>query len=577
MNKILSLFLCVVLLFSLISCKNNTNASESDETSLQTDSDNISNQNSDNSSMISNTNSNASSEDLNNSSSRPGASSEFVYELDDPVSSSSDKKDPINPEYETLNYPAEKLEFSEVPQYLAQVKNSSGTDWYNGPVDRGLVTSPYFTAKVNGKTYPVYATRATTGLQSFVYVDVTNPQNKPINISAEVKLQNISAQKCTVLPESTNLKANFSNKTATVSFSKTGYYTLIFDEKPDFPITFIVREKEKFEADENATVLRYKPGSYETLHVPAYTMAYFEAGNYELYEITLGANAVIYFEDGTYIKLMRKSGGNGFIHGWAATNSKVYGHALVDMSNQEHGTYCGIAINYSDNFSISGLTFINSSSWTVPIHTSNNAHVYDLVMLGYRMFSDGVTISDCDGAIVENCFARTGDDAFNVKSFIAGSTTNVVTRNCQAWCEKAKGFGVIWETVGDIHDIRFENCAVLFYQSAWHDNLGPMVITSYNPTNIYNIYFDNIEIYKTFHYPICIYGETANTNIRDIHFNNIKMNTDKKILISNVNGGNIGNIYFKNIINGGKKITTIDGLNLKFGGTCSTDNVKLTN
>ena len=482
--------------------------------------------------------------------------------------------------YSSIDYPAETLTFEDAPAYAAQVKQADG-NWYNGPTDRGLVTSPYFTVTVNGENYPVYATRATTSIHSFVYIEVSNPQDEKLSMDLEISLGQLSPASCTVLPESSAITANLTGGKVTAHLTELGYYTMIFDDSHTYPLTFIVREEEPFVCPEGYRVLKMSPGRYDKLTTSPNTVLYFTKGSYELYDITLLRDSMVYFETGTYVKALNLNNGGGFLHGWGTPNVKIQGHALVDFSGQAWHTYCPIAFTRADNMELSGLTLLNSSHWTIPTAQTKNVRVYDMVLIGYRENSDGITMIDCEDATVENCFVRTGDDVFLVKSTLSREDSypivnnNIRFKNCQAWADKTRAIGVIAETVRDTHNVWFEDCAVLFNQASWSENLGALVVTSWDATKVYDIHFNNIEIYRTDFWPISIYGENDGTNIYDIYFENIRFNTDYRIQISNAKGGTIGNIYLDDIYNAGVRIEKLEDLAFRYGGSCSLSNIQL--
>ena len=113
---------------------------------------------------------------------------------------------------------------------------------------------------------------------------------------------------------------------------------------------------------------------------------------------------------------------NIFIGG-SLTGAKIFGKAALDLS---YRPVPGVIFSF-DNISqmeFSGFHVINSYFWTC----CSNVFIRDLMLIGYKTFSDGVMLSDCKDVTVSGCFVRTGDDALKVKSISGGSvkTENVL-------------------------------------------------------------------------------------------------------------------------------------------------------
>ena len=83
------------------------------------------------------------------------------------------------------------------------------------------------------------------------------------------------------------------------------------------------------------------------------------------------------------------------------------------------------------------------------------------MLLGYRQNSDGICVEDSRAVLVRDCFVRTGDDCFEIKSRYGNCTIpieDITFDNCNAWPDKARGIGIICETRRDVTDIHFINC-----------------------------------------------------------------------------------------------------------------------
>ena len=232
----------------------------------------------------------------------------------------------------------------------------------------------------------------------------------------------------------------------------------------------------------------------------------------------------------------------------------------------------GLVFSEVDNVTFSGLTVINSQTWTLCMNDCEGVSVYDCMFFAYRVFADGVMLSDCKNAIVENCFVRTGDDAFETKSTTAnGLTENVLFRNNAAWTDKAVAYGCIYESNHDTRGVRFENCSVGFALGTWSNHLGSCVIQMGNRKGavMEDITFDNIEIYTSYNRgALNVYiggsgGRGAGYGIvKNIYFKNItiKRNFDAFLNLQTYDSENcfIYDLYLDNIVSNGTLLTPMN-------------------
>ena len=77
-----------------------------------------------------------------------------------------------------------------------------------------------------------------------------------------------------------------------------------------------------------------------------------------------------------------------------------------------------------------------------------HAHLYDASFISGMANSDAFAICNSIDVQVTDCFARTGDDMFEVKTLGGVDTAvsrDITFRRCQAWGSKARCFGIIGE------------------------------------------------------------------------------------------------------------------------------------
>ena len=462
----------------------------------------------------------------------------------------------------------------------------------NHPVKNGVINSPYYFVKVNGKEVKTYATRSAHGIHSFVYISVENDINFNLKVEVFSKehstfLKN-SIPEVDVLPLSNNIKAQVEQGRVCFSVSKLGSYSLAFNQQHLEPITVFITKKDKLnELFVDYQIQYINPDDYSTVEKRSLTeftkentVYYFKKGKYVIDRISLPSNSILYLENGAYLEIVPSKyfGKNEAIFVHHAYNVKFAGRGIIDFSACCGGETAskklfqnksGIMIRDSMDIEFTGITIVNCSSWTLNFVDCERVHVKNVMIYGYRVFSDGIMLSDCVNGLVEDCFVRTGDDAFEVKSIgVVNFTDNVLFRNNAAWTDKAQAYGSIYECNHGTKNVRFENCSVGFALATWSDHVSCCVIQLGNLPNrvVEDIHFKNIEIYKTINASALNLhiGGTGSSYfgygiIDNIYFENITIKHNAgavlRLRTSDDKNCKIGRVYLKNIINEGEKFT----------------------
>lgn len=422
----------------------------------------------------------------------------------------------------------------------------------NLSVDNGVIISPYYSLTINGKAVPVYATRTTNTVHSFVYVDVEKI-NSDVDFNLYLTIETLEKStvlnkknaNVTVLPLKKNVNAVIENKKIKAVVSDFGSYSFSFNKKQDEALTIFIAEKENTqELFKGKTINYIEPGDYsalyknETLFTEENAVYYFKNGRYRVDIISVPANSILYFDKNAYIEVIPTSVAN-FIQTKGEENITVAGRGLIDFSaccgSEVPEGYSnnkkGMSFSNVTNIDIGGITVINCQTWTLCLNACNQVKVHDVMFFGYRVFSDGIMLSDCKNAVVERNFIRTGDDAFETKSTTAhGLTENVLFINNDAWTDKGIAYGCIYESNHDTTDVHFEDCRVGFAMGTWSNHLGCCVIQMGNRKNakMYDITFNNIEIFTSYNAAILnIYiGGSGGRGpgygiVKDIYFKNV--------------------------------------------------------
>lgn len=434
--------------------------------------------------------------------------------------------------------------------------NYVGNGHYDGT---NIVISPYFTAQINDVALPVYATPVyvATGsrgtLHSFASVDVQFGDKGYVTLTLQLDAS-IDAQSAQVFAHD---EVNYSlrDNTLTIQVYTHGVYTVVLDDSQDHSLTVFVREY----VDEDAAIDQYK-SQYGESNVIVY-----EPGIHEIDYVNLSGDTVLYLKSGAILlpkhtfdiqddDAMRnaeednakKSNGIGLnrfpvVNAFAADNVHIAGRGTVDMTQLDWHERRGVVFTQCKNISMDGVIVVNPCEWAFITYRCENVTVTQSAVLGYRTNSDAFAICNTIGATVTDCFARTGDDMFEVKTL--GGVDTAVSRDitysrCQAWGSKARCFGVIGEIEKDVSNILFEDGIVIFRDAIWDNNrIGSLVVLRECGSGVVDgVTFRNIRI----HYDagrainVGVYSESlTNSQIRNIVFEDI---TYESWLASQVRG-----------------------------------------
>lgn len=425
---------------------------------------------------------------------------------------------------------------SDMEAYAAEVRKDGVNN--DDPVENGIVSCPWFSLEVNGIEVPVYSTRCGLGVHSFAWIDAggRNAEKSPL---LDVSLTAQTAYKSVVvLPESTGVAAELSEKTVRARIESYGSFSFVFDRKPDYALTLYVAPDEEMRVPEGWDVRRLSPKRYtreETAFSDSRTAYVFEAGRYEITSISVPSDSIVWFERGAYMEVYEDGAGDyyGALRSSGTQNIEIAGRGLFDFSAVQGGEakVKGVfSFSRVTNASFSGVVSVNSNNWSLCFTDSKNVDISRCMLLGYRTFSDGIMLSDCKNSGAKHCFLRTGDDAVETKSTGASGTDTILYEDNAVWTDKANAYGAIYECNNEMKNVRFKNCSVGFAQPTWSPMLGVCVVQMGNNKNAVweNIFFENIEVYKN----DCA---LVNITLRDPDGNGIQ-------------GGQAKNVYFSGIV-----------------------------
>ena len=470
-------------------------------------------------------------------------------------------------------------------KFIKEVDYDDGSH-NNEAHDVGVIVSPYFTVQINGIEAPCYSVRTSRGAHSFVVLDADDA-SFPLSVQVRTKFDADAFQ---VMPLSYGVKADISGRNVYAEIPSYGNYTLVPDDDITHALTVFVRQNEEYQAPDGYEVIRIAPGKHD--EIIAFTaekqVLYFEAGVHELrYAINFKSNTEVYLAPGAYIiatmpdakveaPLMQTDWAGmtrwrALFQGQYVKNVRISGRGLVDLTRVDWHARSAIQFDQCENVTVEGVTLNNAAEWTLYFTQSKNIVVDEVMLFGYRQNSDGIAIVDSANALVKNCFARAGDDLFEVKSMYGAcqiKIENIVFENNNAWPDKCRGMGIIYESQRDMTDIHFIGGSVAFAPAEWMDDLGALIIFLHDKATLSNITFEGIEVYSSVKYPINVTLDNDSTaQIKDVTFKDITIYCDGALKVENRSTkGKIESVRFINCVRGGEVVNDQAGLKLRIEG-----------
>ncbi len=459
----------------------------------------------------------------------------------------------------------------------------------------GVIVSPYYTAKIGGEDIPVYASMVflrcedTGTLHSFSEVYVEPDSEFSFNI--ELTSKSVRLKNAIILPSTLGVGALCKDGVVTASIGKPGIYTFLFNGAQQlYGYTLFVREKvdedkriSEYKAqygEENVTV--FDPGVHELDYLNFVgkdtQVIYLRQGAYLIanhhYDIRSAEDENIYIEKealtDNHIGLTRYP----FFNFYQCNNVVVTGRGAIDLTRLDRRERRGIVFNYCDNISVSEIKIINSPEWSFITYCCKNVSVEQVDILGYRGNADGFAICNTENALINDCFARTADDEFEVKA-LGGTmgSSNITFTNCIAWGGYARCFGICGEVSNPISDVTFRDCAVIYRDGVWdNDRIGSLVIVAEQcDGSIDGVTFENIEIFRDEGRPILvkIYDEEKESfEMKNVEYKNITYTSYMPSKIEgNGSGTNAVQVKLENITANGHSLTRAGSL-ITVGDNC---------
>ena len=272
---------------------------------------------------------------------------------------------------------------------------------------------------------------------------------------------------------------------------------------------------------------------------------YYGPGLHQVEDVVVGSGKTVYIAGGavvygkvepglknrTSVTAVSESQG-GAIFSLMGDNIKLCGRGIIDGSlcpahTRNIITVCGT------NVTLEGVVVRDSSTWTIPIRSSERVTVKNLKIFGWRGNSDGIDICNSRRVGVTGCFIRTMDDLVVIKTPVrgAGESAHITVKGCVLWNELAHALTIGAELRENVEDVRFTDCDII------HDRGREWLMRVYHcdDGDIHDVTFDNIR------------AEDAKRLI-GLWIGTAKWSKDAE-------RGHIENITFKNITASGKNMS----------------------
>jgi polygalacturonase len=105
------------------------------------------------------------------------------------------------------------------------------------------------------------------------------------------------------------------------------------------------------------------------------------------------------------------------------------------------------------------ITLVRSANWTQLYEACNDLRVLNVRVRCYtgQHNQDGIDISSCDGVVIKDFYAMTGDDAICIKAMSQKPTENIYVEGVTARYANCHAIKIGTETHGDIRNIHVKN------------------------------------------------------------------------------------------------------------------------
>ncbi|OCT15164.1 hypothetical protein A8709_13745 [Paenibacillus pectinilyticus] len=211
---------------------------------------------------------------------------------------------------------------------------------------------------------------------------------------------------------------------------------------------------------------------------------YFPAGIYKFSQIELKSNVTLYLAAGSILRgssdvndydFTNTIFTNANIRIVGASNVAIKGRGMIDSNgttlttgdsgpNREYiiHSYKDAAGTKPNNLTFEGITLRDGTTWNFRLQDATNVNIKNVKIINNVnwIHGDGFDLVNTSHAVVDQCFAYTGDDVYDAKASTEEPMTDVVYKNSVAYTESA-GTKVGMQGNASISDVWFINIDVI--------------------------------------------------------------------------------------------------------------------
>ena len=398
-----------------------------------------------------------------------------------------------------------------------------------------------------------------------VKVDLDNPQNASMVyfdfsgvVEVFVRKNNDNVQSVKLRPSSYAIKPTIRGNTITFKLTQPKKLSIEFNGDKLHNLHVFANPVEKNRPDSNdANVMYFGPG----LHL---------APDSVKKEIHIPSNKTVYIAGGAVVKAK-------FVCD-SVKNVRIIGRGIIDRPQE------GVAVNFSDNVEIDGITFINPQHYTIAGGASKNITIRNVKSFSASKWSDGLDFMSCSDVTIDDVFMRNSDDCIAIYGHrwkFSGNAKNYFITNSTLWADVAHpiNIGIHGDTDrgGDtLEHIVFKNIDILEQDEDDPDYEGCMAITDGDLNLVRNVRFEDIRVDDFEEGQLlnlrAVYNKKYNTGpgrgVENIHFKNISYNgiNNSPSIINGLDKDHIvKGVTFENLRINGKQITNAAEANIRIG------------
>jgi hypothetical protein len=265
-----------------------------------------------------------------------------------------------------------------------------------------------------------------------------------------------------IVPRSAGIACAVYGRTVHFRLDEPRPLTLLLDGRDREPLhLFTHRPETDVPSPEDPDVIYFGPGEHwvDTIQVRSGQTVYLDGGALVRAVLPPGAQGQ---RSGGVLKLVGYPGGP-VINVSEADDVQIRGRGILDGTALPHSVRNLICLRRSRNVRVEGITLRNSPNWHLPIVDCDEIDVEGLCGLSGRLNSDGINCVSSRHVTVRNCFMRTHDDTYAVKTTVPDRPSEHIRyERCVAWNDWGFALGVTYETRADIRDVAFTDCDVIF-------------------------------------------------------------------------------------------------------------------